>query len=126
MNELVTSFTPRECLSKQKRYIRYAMRKPFDITTRQYIGIVRNLNERCVEMPPNFDDTQKLTETELVDIVADRAPKTHKKELVSDGFNPETATLDEFIETCERAKTNEVIDHGARSKKLKSKCKIRI
>ena len=115
MNELVTFFTPRECLSKQKRYIRYAMRKPYDITTRQYIGSVRNLNERCVEMPPHFNATQKLTETELVDIVADRAPKSHKKELVSDGFNPETATLDEFVETCERAETNEAIDHGARS-----------
>ena len=54
MNEVVTLFTPRECLSKQKRYIWYAMCKPYNITTRQYIGAVRNLNKQCIEMPPNF------------------------------------------------------------------------
>ena len=31
-----------------------------------------------------------------------------------DGFNLETATLNEFVETCKRAKTNEAIDHGTK------------
>ena len=34
MNHVVTYFGPKECLSKQKRYLRYKMEKPRKLTTR--------------------------------------------------------------------------------------------
>ena len=40
MNHVVTYFGPNECLSKQKRYLRYKMIKPRRLTTRQYVGLV--------------------------------------------------------------------------------------
>ena len=41
MNHVVTSFEPKECLSKQKRYLHYKMIKPRRLTTRPYVGLVR-------------------------------------------------------------------------------------
>ena len=38
MNHVVSYFGPKECLSKQKRYLRYNITKPRKMTTRQYVG----------------------------------------------------------------------------------------
>ena len=35
MNHVVTYFGPKECLSKQKRHLRYKMTKPHKLTTKQ-------------------------------------------------------------------------------------------
>ena len=56
-------------------------------------------------MPPLFDDSQVLEESELVNFLANKAPKSHKAMLINKGFNPETSTLDTFVEHCERAET---------------------
>ena len=56
-------------------------------------------------MPPLFDESQVLEESELVDFLANKAPKSHKAMLISQGFNPETSTLATFVEHCERAET---------------------
>ena len=61
MNNFVTYFGPKECLSKQKRYLRYKMTKPRKLTTRQYVGLVRDLNSRMAQLPPLFEDIQMLT-----------------------------------------------------------------
>ena len=89
INHVVTYFGPKECLSKQKRYLRYKMTKSRKLTTRQYVGLVR--------------------ESELVDSLANKAPRTHKAMLISQGFNPESAGLETFVEYCERAETTDDI-----------------
>ena len=61
MNHVVTYFVPKECLSKQKRYLRYKMIKTHRMTTRQYVGLVRDLNSRIAQLPPLFEDSQALT-----------------------------------------------------------------
>ena len=93
MNPVVTYFGPNECLSKQKRYLRYKMIKPHRLTTRQYVGLVRDLNSRMAQLPPLFEDSRMLDESELVDSLANKAPRSHKAMLIAHGFNPETATL---------------------------------
>ena len=63
MNHVVTYFGPKECLSKQKRYLRYLcykMIKPRKLTTRQYVGLVRDLNSRMAQLPPLFEDSKML------------------------------------------------------------------
>ena len=60
-------------------------------------------------MPPLFDDTQVLEESELVDFLANKTPKSHKAMLISQGFNPETSSLATFVEHCERAGTTDAI-----------------
>ena len=66
MNHIVSYFGPKECLSKQKRYLGYNMVKPHMLTTRQNVGLVRDLNSRMAQLPPLFEDSQVLEESELV------------------------------------------------------------
>ena len=50
-----------------------------------------------------------LDESELVDSLVNKAPRTHKAMLISYGFNPETTNLETFVEHCERAETTDEI-----------------
>ena len=85
------------------------MIKPRRLTTRQYVGLVRDLNSRMAQLPPLFEDSQMLDESELVDSLANKAPRTHKAMLISQGFNPETANIETFVEHCKRAETTKDI-----------------
>ena len=73
------------------------------------MGLVRDLNSRMAQLPPLFDDSQVLEESELVDFLANKAPKSHKAMLINQGFNPETSTLETFVEHYERAETTDDI-----------------
>ena len=81
------------------------MDKPCKLTTRQYVGLVRDLNSRMAQMPPLFDENQQLDESELVDSLANKEPRSHKAMIISQGFNSETGYLETFGENCERAET---------------------
>ena len=109
MNHVVTYFGPKECLSKQKRYMRYKMIKPRRLTTRQYVGLVRDLVSRMTQLPPLFKDSQMLDEFELLNSLTSKAPRSHKAMLIDQGFNPETATLETFVNHCERTETTDDI-----------------
>ena len=105
MNHVVSYFGPKECLSKQKRYLHYKMIKLRRLTTRQYVGLVCDLNSRMAQLPPLFEDSQMLDESELVDSLDNKATISHKAVLISQGFNPETENIKSFVEHCERAET---------------------
>ena len=65
-------------------------------------------------MPPLFQESQQLDEPELVDSLANKAPRSHKAMLISQGFNPETGDIETFVEHCKRAETTDNIA-GAKS-----------
>ena len=67
---------------------------------RQYVALVRDLNARMVQMPPLFQENQKLEESELVDSLANKEPRSNTAMLISQGFNPETRCLETFVEQC--------------------------
>ena len=50
-----------------------------------------------------------LDESELVDSLTKKAPRTHKAMLIAQGFNPESEDLETFVEHCKRAETTDDI-----------------
>ena len=88
MDHFVTYFCPKQCLSKHKRYICYKMDKPHNLTTREYLGLVCNLNSRMAQMPPLIDKNEQIDESKLVDYLATKGPRSHKAILILLGFNP--------------------------------------
>jgi hypothetical protein len=106
---LITFFAPREVLRQQTRHIRFHMRKPEEVSTRQYVGAVATLNNTLSKLPPAFDDLQKVLDTDMMDVLASKAPKGHKELMTDHGFDPQTATTAEFVEICECAETKEAL-----------------
>ena len=74
------------------------MTKPRKLTTRQYVGLVRDLNSRMAQLPPLFKDSQMLDKSELVDSLSNKAPRNHKAMMIALGFNPDIADLETFVE----------------------------
>ena len=87
----------------------YKMEKPRKITTRHYVGLVRDINSRMAQIPPLFEENHQQDESELLDSLANKAPRSHKDMLILQGFNAETRDLATFVEYCERAKTTDNI-----------------
>jgi hypothetical protein len=107
---LITFFAPREVLCHQQtRCIRFHMRKPEELSTRQHVGAVATLNDTLSKLPPAFDDLQKVSDTDMMDVLASKAPKGHKELMTDHCFDPQTATKAEFVEICERAETKEAL-----------------
>ena len=77
------------------------------------MGLVHDLNSRMAQMPPLFNDNQLLDESEVVDYLANKAPRSHKEIMISQDFIPETGDLATFVKHCERAET---IDNIAMAK----------
>jgi hypothetical protein len=137
-HKLVDNFAPRDVLRQQHRYMRLHMRKPRNVSTRQYVGAVASLNETLTKMPPDFDDDQKLAEKDILDIMASKAPQSHKDLLTEHGFIAQTSTVDQFVEFCERAEAKEAkrkptsesdyedSDRERQQKKAKKKPKPRV
>jgi hypothetical protein len=104
---LITFFAPRGVLGQQTRCIRFHMRKPKEVSARQHVGTVATLNNTLSKLPPAFDDLQKVSDTDMMDVLASKAPIGHKELMTDHGFDPQTATTAEFAEICERAETKE-------------------
>ena len=117
LNHLVSFNCPREVLSKQTEYLKNHLYKPHNLTMRQFVGYYNNLNTICEQLPPNFNEDQKLDERECIIIIANKAPKPHKKMLIQQGYNPENGSMQDLIDYCERAETNEEVEHGAQFRK---------
>ena len=60
-------------------------------------------------MPPLFNNSQQLDESELVDSLANKAPRSHKAILISQDFNPETGDLETFVEHYKWAESTDSI-----------------
>jgi hypothetical protein len=105
----ITFFAPREVLPQQTRCIRFHMRKPKEVSTRQHVGAVATLNDTLPKLPPAFDDLQKVSDKDMMDVLASKAPKGHEELMADHGFDSQTAATAEFAEICERAETKEAL-----------------
>ena len=63
------------------------MEKPHNLNTSQDVGLVCDLNTRMAQKPPLFYKNQQLNESELVDSLSNKAPRSDTAVLISQGFN---------------------------------------
>jgi hypothetical protein len=122
---LTAHFAPREVPREQKKCMRAAMRvNARNMTARAHVGAVAALNEHLGRLPPDFNDAQKLSTNEIMDVLATKAPKEHKNLMIEQGFNPETSTIEQFVKISERAETKKTIyeerEHHFNSKDMSS------
>ena len=61
------------------------------------------------QMSPLFQESRQLDEYELVNSLTNKAPKSHKSMLISQGLNLETVDLETSAEHCEQAETTDNI-----------------
>jgi len=90
---------------------------------REYTNNLRNINERELHKLPPFAVDQLLTGDELTDIILHGVPRSWTREMEKQDFDPDTKTLIEVIQFCERMEEAEDFQAGRDAKKTNKKAK---
>jgi hypothetical protein len=113
MDALKRHVFPKRAYQMQKRWMRRFLRKPKEKTIREYVARVREINLWFNAYPVNEEDEvppTRLDDDELLDILEFGIPNSWKKEMVKQGFDITTKTIQEFVEFCERLEICEAIN----------------
>ncbi len=103
---LIEHVLPKKALITQKRYMRRFLRKPMEVTVRDFMTRMEEINSLMERFPP-FQPNQQLPHDEIMDIAEYAMPVKWQKQMVIQGFDPTDSTTHDFIEFCERLETTE-------------------
>jgi hypothetical protein len=92
---------------------------------RECTNNLRNINERELHKLPPFALDQLLTNDELTNIVLHGVPRSWTREMEKQDFDPDTKTLIEVIQFCERMEEAEDFRPGRDAKKTNSNKKAK-
>ena len=125
---LIAHLCPRQALAKVKKALRRDMRKPPDMKVRTYYQhLVRINREELAALPPLFNNTQSLLDSEMVDIILYGTPRSWQNEMDRMGFDPFDKTLGQligFMENIEAAEARQAkTDSGKKTDKSAKKPK---
>ncbi len=81
--------------------MRRYLRKPRDMTTREFAACISEMNQYLKQFPP-FEDNQELDEDEIIDILEFGIPHLWQNNMVLQGFDPMESTLAELVDFCKR------------------------
>ena len=116
MQNLCKHIFPQRSLRLQKRYMRRYMRKPKEMTTREYIARVNEINGYLALFPP-FGLNQTLPNDELLDLLEFGVPSVWQREFWRQGWDPIEHSVTEFTEFCERLEFTETMYNETHAKK---------
>ena len=104
---VVSQSFPHKALAYQKKWMRNAMQKPVDMTMREFITRVREINNYLSDFPPFEGEDQKLDEEELIEIAKNGSPVKWQNEIICQDFDKNDPTLDEYVQFFDRLATSE-------------------
>ena len=117
-NLLIQHLAPRQALAKAKKALRRDMRKPRDMGVREYYrNLCRINNEELTSLPPAFNDTQKMADSDITDIILAGTPKSWQREMDRQGFDPWTKRSGEVIAWMENIEASEEFEANRDNKK---------
>jgi hypothetical protein len=104
LKALVSHVFPLRACVTQTRYMRRYVRKPRDMTMREYKNRLIEMNNQLASFPPLFSEEQKLGHEELFDILQSGIPKSWQKEMINQGFDvmDGSRTFQDLVDFCER------------------------
>ena len=128
--QLTMNFFMKDILIHQQQYMRYKLKKPFDKTVCEFVYAETTLNNQLGKLPPSFNDTQKIQDSEFLYAVHENAEKEYKDIVKFHGFQLGNGNTDDYIEMCERASQDDCSESSgdeyarkqtSRKKKIKEK-----
>jgi hypothetical protein len=105
---VIQYMSPHKVLAKQKRWMRRNMRKPADMSVREYANrLITINNDELTELPPFDGANQRLSDDEIIDILTSGIPKSWIREMDKQNFDPTEGTITEVLNFCERMESSE-------------------
>ena len=120
MQALCTHIFQQRSLCLQKRYMRHYMRKPKDMTTREYIACMNEINRYLTLFPP-FNCNQQLAKNKVLDLLEFGIPSIWQQEFWHQGWDPIKHSVIKFTEFCEHLEFTESMYKETHLKKGKTR-----
>jgi hypothetical protein len=115
MDALARHVFPKRALQLQKRYMRRFVRKPAEMSTRQFAARLQELNAYLAKFPttaPGQPAPDKLDDDEIVDIMEFGVPRSWQRKMVEHDFDAMTSSIASFIDFCDRMESIGATDEG--------------
>jgi len=99
------SVFPYQAASNQRRYLRRVLRKKPDVTVKQFVDRVLELNNYLARFPPSVvggPAPDILSDEDVMELLEFGVPISWRNQMTMQGFIPKTHTVQEFIEVCQR------------------------
>lgn len=101
LRQLTTHVFPHNALRDQERYMRRRVRKPMDMTVREFRSRLIELNDYLARFPPNFSENQKMTDAVIAEIIEFGVPNSWRGEMKRLQFETSKASSQQMMEFCE-------------------------
>ena len=111
MNAVTKHVFPRCTLAKQKRWMCRQLHKPKDMTVRQYVTAIQEMNQDFKYFP-DAGDNPFLPEDEMADVVEAGCPTVWQREELIQGFDAMEHSLTELMEFFECPESAEQLCGG--------------
>ena len=115
MDALARHVFPKRASQLQKRYMRRFVRKPINMTTKQFAARLQELNAYLPKFPTAHAGqaaVSKLDDDEVVDIMEFGVPRSWQRKMVEHDFDVMTASIHDFVDFCDRMETIGAADEG--------------
>jgi hypothetical protein len=118
LNKVASAVFPLKAYAIQKQSMRRYMRKPRDMTIRDYVDRLLEINGYLKYFPtkPGEPAAMVLPEDEIMDILTYGIPNSWYKRIIELNFDTNASTPNEFIELCERISYGESNNEGLMTK----------
>ena len=100
VNAIVTMIAPTKALALAKRQLRREVRKPSNMSIRQFVNRIRTINDVEMKRLPPFE--QSLERDEILEILYHAVPASWRSEMERQGYDYSTSSATNFIIFCER------------------------
>ena len=119
----IVTYMPYKVKPRVKRWLRYQLRKPADMSVRSWYTHVQNINEHEIPALPPFNerDGGKLPLDELKEILLLGCPKSWQTEMTRQGFDTYSKSIPDMIRFFEQLEAAEAMSGKPTSEKDKSK-----
>ena len=104
LNQMTSHIFPVNAYREQKRYLRRYVKKPKDLSVRDFISRVQELNNYLDKFPTDVEGVMgtRLPDDELKEIIYHAIPNSWRKQMTLQGFNYPTEDIVEMIRFCEQ------------------------
>lgn len=117
------SVFPYQAASNQRRYLRRVLRKKADVTVKQFVDRVLELNNYLARFPPTTvggPEPDILSDEDVMELLEFGVPNSWRNQMTMQGFIPKQHTVQEFIEVCQRYEQVESRDGTANNQPSKN------
>ena len=104
VNSVSEHVFPRNASKIQKRFLRRYLRKPLEVSTRQYAARVSEINDYFAYFPIEGNEAAptKLPVDEIVDILEFGCPPKWQRQMILQDFDAGSSTVSQFVSFCDR------------------------